>query len=506
MLLKNRSNFCSVAACVAVAFGAMFAKPIAVDAATAARAFDFEAHRAGGVPASAEKFFTVVLHDDATADDARIVGDYFRGFGLTVTNVRNALLLVHGTYGEAAAAAHTSFAVFTLGKGGSFVHADGESYPQPIASRIVGTTIDDGPSAHSNALILPGSGYTPSEIAQFYTYPSKLTGAGANVAIVGCATIAPSDVSTFEADYGLPANAVHIVNVDGGTVTTDFEPTLDVERVIANTPAAGVYLYVVPNDCSFAHLANGFGAVFRDLAAKHYVAVSTSYSASEDSYVRYQAKGTLYAEDAILAKIAKTQVPIFCDSGDGGAYPPSFDLFSAGELTVEYPASSTHCLGVGATSAIPVSATNATRAFELAAGISGGGLSQFFKLPSFQHGVAGTLSSARNVPDLAWDGDLNTGPNVIYNATSYFAGGTSVGTPSWAGILALVAQSRTAAGKGRLQDPQAAIYGLRGKGTLYTIVSGCNGYYCAGTAVYNDVTGLGTPDVSLLVTALDAAR
>lgn len=498
-------NFRLAAAGVVLASAAMFAGPTAAGAAISARAFDFEAHRAGAVPASAQKFFTVVLRDDATADDARVVGDYFRGFGLAVTNVRNALLLVHGTYGQAAAAAHASFAVFTLGNGGSFVHATGESYPQTIASRIVATTLDDGPSAHSNAEILPGSGYTPSEIAQFYSYPSTLTGAGTSVAIVGCATITPSDVSTFEADYGLPANAVHIVKVDGGTTTTDFEPTLDVERVIANTPATGVYLYVVPNDCSFAHLANGFAAVFRDLPANGYVAVSTSYSASEDAYIRFDAKSTLNAEDAILGKIAKAQVPLFCDSGDGGAYPPSFDLFSAGELTVEYPASSTHCFGVGATSAIPVSPTNATRSFELGAGISGGGVSELFKLPSFQSGVAGVLPGARNVPDLAWDGDLNTGPNVIFNGESYFAGGTSVGAPSWAGILALVEQSRKAGGKGLLKNAQTAIYGLRGKNPLYTIVSGCNGYYCAGAAAYNNVTGLGTPDVSRLVTALDAA-
>jgi hypothetical protein len=134
---------------------------------------------------------------------------------------------------------------------------------------------------------------------------------------------------------------------------------------------------------------------------------------------------------------------------------------------------------------------------------SGGGLSQFENEPSFQQGVQS--SGARTSPDVAYNADPYTGYRVYDSVGGQgwlSVGGTSAGAPQWAGILALVDQARAVNGQGSLGSGQAAVYNLPGS-DFQSITSGSNGY--PATTAYNLVTGLGSPNVSKIVSDLSGS-
>ncbi len=137
----------------------------------------------------------------------------------------------------------------------------------------------------------------------------------------------------------------------------------------------------------------------------------------------------------------------------------------------EYPAASPDVLAVGGTSLV-LGATGGYGS-ETAWSASGGGYSQFEAEPSYQQAIETT--GQRSVPDVAFDGDPNTGAQVFFTPSSangsgqtstrgswYTVGGTSLGAPSWAGILAIVDQGRTLAGLSNLSGPTQTLPSLYG--------------------------------------------
>jgi hypothetical protein len=104
----------------------------------------------------------------------------------------------------------------------------------------------------------------------------------------------------------------------------------------------------------------------------------------------------------------------------------------------------------------------------------------------------------RGIPDVSFEADPNTGVS-IYDSTPYdltesgwfTVGGTSVGAPNWAGILAAGA----AAGDTALQG-DASIYSGGYRSNLRDVTSGTNGTCgtdCTAGTGYDLVTGLGSP-------------
>ena len=96
---------------------------------------------------------------------------------------------------------------------------------------------------------------------------------------------------------------------------------------------------------------------------------------------------------------------------------------------------------------------------------SGGGQSQ--NVPSPAISEASQASGSGVTPDVAFDGDPNTGVEV-YQTSPYIGlgswqvvGGTSLGTPAWAAIIAIADQGRALAGQGEprrcLPDPADAL-------------------------------------------------
>ena len=142
-----------------------------------------------------------------------------------------------------------------------------------------------------------------------------------------------------------------------------------------------------------------------------------------------------------------------------------------------------------------------TRSTETAWSGSDGGLSRYVSEPSFQTGVQS--SGKRSTPDVSYDANPNTG-FAIYDSVSYdgqsgwfCVGGTSAGSPQWAGLIAVADQGRVLAGLGTLKSTDTSLYGLPSS-DFYDVTSGSNRGYRATTG-YDEVTGLGAPRANLVI-------
>src|SRR5947209_12325705 len=140
----------------------------------------------------------------------------------------------------------------------------------------------------------------------------------------------------------------------------------------------------------------------------------------------------------------------FASAGDNG----TGNLDANGNIysfpTVGFPASSPYVTAVGGTSLYAT--TTGTYQSETvwdevakSAGATGGGISQYFSEPSYQQNnlpssVQKELKGHRGLPDISWNADPLTAILVYISFISpagyYFIGGTSEGSPQWAGVLA----------------------------------------------------------------------
>jgi subtilase family serine protease len=167
---------------------------------------------------------------------------------------------------------------------------------------------------------------------------------------------------------------------------------------------------------------------------------------------------------------------------------------------------------------------------------SGGGVSFEFKLPFYQEGLAGTQKTqpdqvfidedtippqtlvvlpanyaGRNVPDISFNADPDTGYAVYYTSSSSgfgvedFWGGTSFVGPQLNGVVGLIGEDLG----GRLGLLNASMYTLAKEHGAYTggsapfnvIKTGNNDFYY-GRDGYSPAVGIGTLDVAHFAKAL----
>ncbi len=236
----------------------------------------------------------------------------------------------------------------------------------------------------------------------------------------------------------------------------------------------------------------------------------------------------IQAEQQVFAQARAKGITVLASSGDYGADVITCVGGSGTDITLEQgvnlPAADPLVTGVGGTTLDAtlqqgqyVSETAWSGNGELALlGATGGGVSSLFPVPDYQKGIAGLTN--RGVPDVAFDADPNTGVPIVVsvNGGIYIVpvGGTSVGSPALAAIVALANQ----AVRHRVGFLNNALYAIStSKGyanAFHDILTGNNlvwGFddsgllpvsgYSAG-AGWDAVTGVGTPKVSGLVSLL----
>ncbi len=381
----------------------------------------------------------------------------------------------------------------------------GSSEPEPRA----GTGPEGGAVARAAA-----TSYTPLDLAAIYRMPHGTDGSNQTLAILELGGgYRDADLAHYFGGLGITTPRVTAVGVDGATNTptgdpnsADGEVLLDIEVAGAIAPAATMLVYFAPNtDAGFLDAVSTAAH-----ATPTPTAISISWGQSEDQWTA-QAR---VAMDQAFADAATLGVTVTAAAGDSGS---SDSAKAAAGAHVDFPASSPHVLGCGGTSLVADPATGAVSSETVwndgpGRGATGGGVSDTFAQPSWQHGAAsasthgarhhqGSSGSGRGVPDVAADADPATGYQVYVDGTALVFGGTSAVAPLWAALVCRLSQS--------LGHPlgllQPALYrGIRpgvSQPGFRDITSGNNGAYQAGPG-WDPCTGLGVPDGTALLAAL----
>lgn len=270
---------------------------------------------------------------------------------------------------------------------------------------------------------------------------------------------------------------------DSGWAT---EIALDVQWAHATAPLARLVLIEAP-DAGVASLSGAVGLANRMGAG----VVSMSFGAAEGSWTA--------SYDSVFSGTGMSYVAA---TGDNGA-------------AVSWPSVSAKVLAVGGTT---LTYTGSGARTETTWSGTGGGVSAYTALPSYQSGTLGGYAR-RAVADVAFNANPNSGQYVATIAQGstttrwVSAGGTSLATPQWAGLLALNNAVRAAAGKAALGQPNTAIYQQIGavptqyNAAFKDVTLGANGSCgtCAAKSGYDTPTGWGTPNVSTLLSSLSGA-
>ncbi len=371
---------------------------------------------------------------------------------------------------------------------------------QPTAARLA-----DVPGVAGLSPAQVDQAYSFSQLGNFAGKAANQLGWGQTIAIVDAyddaglvssssPNFASSDLHKFDVQFGLPdppsftkvgqtgsASLLPSASPPGDDWTV--EESLDVEWAHAMAPGANIVLVEANSDWNINDLTTAIGtaASWRGVSV-----VSMSWGFSE-----FPQETQLDGYFTTPANHGNVNVSFVSATGDYGV--PGF-----------WPAFSPNVVAVGGTT-LQTTASGSYRTeigWNSGGNSSGGGLSQFESEPSYQLGVQS--SGTRTTPDVAYDADPNTGFAVYDSLDPYTGGwdvigGTSVGTPQWAAILAIANQGRATSGLPTLNAAVADLYQLP-IADFHDVTVGFNGY-SAGPG-YDLVTGRGSPYANRIVQAL----
>jgi subtilase family serine protease len=366
--------------------------------------------------------------------------------------------------------------------------------------------IDIGMRAHTNVhILLPakartnlrpfgapysGLGYeTPASLACVYGLTKAITGCSPNlattnptggakmIAIVDAydAPNAASDLAAFSTQFGLPAANFQIVYAAGAKPAYDagweMEESLDVQWAHAMAPGAKIVL------------VEAASSSFSDLLVAEDMASQMVNAAGGGEVSNSWGGGEFPGEITYDAHFVKANVVFFASAGDGPG-------------TI-WPGASPNVVSAGGTI---VRRNPATDAFlsEYPWDEAGGGASWYEPRPSYQIAVSTLSGNFRGVPDLSFDSSPTSGVWIFDSNIGgwYVAGGTSVASPSLAGIINS-AGSFHASSNAEL----TAIYSNRSNTADFRDItagfcgpyggySGASGWdFCTGVGVVNGKTG-----------------
>lgn len=342
--------------------------------------------------------------------------------------------------------------------------------------------------------------FTPPQVAAAYDYPTGVDGSGQCIALIELGGgYEDSDIQTYFGQLGITPPTVVAVPVDGGTNSpgdpngADGEVALDIQVAGSIAPGARIAVYFAPN--TNQGFQDAISAAIHD-TTNNPSAISISWGGPESSW----AAASLASFDNSIQTAAALGVTITVASGDSG----SSDGVTDGANHVDFPSSSPHVLACGGTN---LTVSNGVRSTETVwndlsqgGGASGGGVSSYFALPSWQSGAKVPAPTGgqggRGVPDVAGDAAPATGYQILVDGQSAVVGGTSAVAPLWAALVALVNQ-RTGRNAGFINP---TLYS-GGETNFYDITSGSNGSYNAGVG-WDPCTGLGSPDGQKIATLI----
>ncbi len=480
-----------------------------------------------------------------SANDLGRIASWLESQGFAIEQVARAgnWITFGANAGQIAATFRAELDRYEAGGEKHFANASEPSIPASLAGIVIAIRgLDDfhpKPQRVSNGLqpdfnATDGSHYlAPADLAAIYDiqalYAAGFDGTGQKLAIAGQTDVNIADLRAFRAKFSLPAKDPQMVlaGADPGVSAGDqIEADLDLEWSGAIARGATI-VYVYSPDV----LESLQYAIDQNLAP----VISMSYGGCE---VGSPGSVRTLAQQANAQGI--TWMNAAGDSGAAGCDASSETIAIHGP-SVTFPADLPEVTAVGGTefnegngafwsnqngagfgsaiSYIPEIAWNDTAlGHGLASG--GGGASAVFTKPAWQTGPGVPNDGARDVPDVSLAASGAHDSYLIYvNGGLMALGGTSVASPSFAGIAAILNQylrSKGGSAKPGLGNMNPALYALAQNtpGIFHDVIGGNNIVPCAAGVTgcvsgsygykagpgYDLATGLGSVDAYNLVT------
>lgn len=322
-------------------------------------------------------------------------------------------------------------------------------------------------------------GYIPSQFSKAYNYDAMhnagLFGQGQTVGVFELDGYSLSDVQTYTQCFGgggVPVSNVILDGFNGQAGAGAVEVELDMEVILSMAPKlAKMIVYEAPNT------TQGYNDEFARIVNDRTPVISVSWGDCETTTGQQEAT----QENTYFQAAAAQGQSILVASGDSGSetcWQQSYDP----SLVADDPATQPYVTAVGGTN-LTLGSNNSYGSEHVwnggfFGGAGGGGISKFWKQPSWQTGP-GTKNSYSNgnreTPDVSLDADPATGYPIYCTAGSNCSGtggigsggwltigGTSAAAPMWAAMIALANQQAAQHGKGHLGFLNPLLYKVGG--------------------------------------------
>ncbi len=279
-----------------------------------------------------------------------------------------------------------------------------------------------------------------TQVAQLYGFPTDVDGTHETIGIIELGGgFRQAELTKYFAKAGVAAPTVVAVGVDKGKNSpggdADGEVLLDIE--VAGTVAPGADIVVYFADPSDRGFLDAITTAVHDQTHAPSV-ISISWGAPEAGWTAQGMK----VFDQAFADAATLGVTVLAASGDHGAGDAARD----GKVHADFPASSPHVVGCGGTTLVGTDGQVVSEVVwnDEDGWAGGGGISDAFPVPSYQHGMTmpaslnGDGRVGRGVPDVAGNADITSGYLVLADGQWGPVGGTSAVAPLYAGLVALL--------------------------------------------------------------------
>lgn len=451
-----------------------------------------------------------------TPDQRQAIIDYLAQKGFTVTQTYPTLIDFSGPQSLAERVFGVTINDYQAPDGNRFfANASQPALPAYLASGVVSITgLDNAnhyyhppilshtsPALSSNAAsncpsagsgsgggggILGGSStaYIPSQLSKAYNYDglhnAGLNGEGQTVGVFELDGYSASDIQAYAQCFGggsVPLQNVALDGFNGQPGAGAIEVELDIEMIISQAPhLSKLIVYEAPNT------TQGYNDEFARIVKDRTPVVSVSWGDCESNMGQQEAT----QENQYFQQAAAQGQSILVAAGDSGS-SECFQALQGGSfntaLNADDPAAQPYVTGVGGTT-LTLNSDNSYASETVwndgfLGGAGGGGLSQFWKQPSWQTGpgVKNSYSNGmRETPDVSLNADPDTGYPIYCTAGSNCSGsggilggssggwvtvgGTSAAAPMWAAMVALANEMAAKQGKKPLGFLNPAIYKL----------------------------------------------
>lgn len=448
---------------------------------------------------------SLYLDPSTTQEKYQQVISYLQAHGAEVTaqNPMRHHLEVRATVGAIFDVFGVILAEFSDNESQGFFAPDREpTLPEELSALVAILGLDSSTQAHPRfrPATAPTTSYLPTQVAAAYDFP-KVAAQGHSVALIELGGgFRQTDITNYFTRQGLPVPNVRALSVDGGInnptnpSSADGEVMLDIEVLGSVATGAAIDVYFAPNtDRGFIDAVSEASAPTGPMPD----AISISWGGPEPTW----SASSLNLMQSIIADATARGITVTVAAGDNG----SSDGLNDGLAHVDFPASAPNALACGGThleltSSGTIGLQTVWNDLAIGDGASGGGISSFFPLPSYQAN-ANIGSSAnpgggtgRGVPDVAGNADPQTGYQILVDGTNLVVGGTSAVAPLMAGLIVAIAVT-TGVRPGFVQPswyPLEASTRTTTMPAFYNVTEGNNGAYRAHPG-WNACAGLGSP-------------